>query len=142
LKFPYEKICLNIEDTKELAIEFAKNISAGDLIVLNGNLGSGKTFFVKEVLFQFGINNVTSPSFAIVNEYGKDNKFYHFDFYRLKNKNELDDIGFQDYLNDFDSIFFIEWGELFSEALPKNFIEIRIENLGESKRKFGITKHG
>lgn len=141
MDFPFEINCLSENDTVSLAKEFSEILEEGELIVLTGNLGTGKTFFVKEVLKNFNIGNVTSPSFSIVNEYHGNQKFYHFDFYRLKNIKELSDIGFQDYLNDSESIIFIEWGELFEDILPKNHIKIVIENLGDSKRKFTIIKY-
>ncbi len=139
--FPFEKICNNENETRLLAKDFSEILEDGDLIVLNGNLGTGKTFFVKEILKYFNITNVTSPSFAIVNEYNGEKKIFHFDFYRIKNQNELVDIGFQDYLSDLDSVIFIEWGEMFPEILPKENIEINIQNLGGSKRKFTFKKY-
>jgi len=113
----------------------------GDRIVLNGNLGSGKTFFIKAVLSSVGIKNVSSPTFAIVNEYQKDFHIYHFDFYRLKSASELFDIGWQDYLNDDDSIIFIEWGNRFPSVLPQVRIEINIEILNGTEREFSFEKY-
>jgi len=127
--------------TEELAIKFAKELKNGQVIVLNGNLGSGKTFFIKKVMQQFGINYVNSPSFAIVNEYEGKIKAYHFDFYRLMNINELFDIGWQDYLNDTDAVIFIEWGELINEALPKERLEIFITILEGTMRRFEFIKY-
>lgn len=136
MKFPFVKTVNNEKGTEELAINFAKEIRNGQVIVLNGNLGSGKTFFIKKLMQHFGINYVNSPSFAIVNEYEGKIKAYHFDFYRLKNINELYDIGWQDYLNDDEAVIFIEWGELINEALPKKRLEIFITILEGSIRKF------
>ena len=127
--------------TEDLAIKFAKGIRNGQVIVLNGNLGSGKTFFIKKILQHFGINYVNSPSFAIVNEYEGNIKAFHFDFYRLKNINELYDIGWQDYLNDDEAVIFIEWGELINEALPKKRLEIFITILEGSIRKFECMRY-
>jgi tRNA threonylcarbamoyladenosine biosynthesis protein TsaE len=130
------EIVINPNETDSLARDFSKTISEGVIIVLNGNLGSGKTFFIKKVLNEFGINNVNSPSFTIVNEHEGEIKAYHFDFYRLKNIKELYDIGWQDYINDRESVIFIEWGELLSEALPGKRVEIYISMLEGTKRKF------
>jgi len=127
--------------TIELAIKFAKELQNGQVIVLNGNLGSGKTFFIKQVMKQFGVNYVNSPSFAIVNEYEGKIKAYHFDFYRLMNIDELFDIGWQDYLNDVDAVIFIEWGELINEALPKERLEILITILESKTRRFEFIRH-
>jgi len=124
------------KDTEDLAIKFAKELQNGRVIVLNGNLGSGKTFFIKKVMQQFGINYVNSPSFAIINEYEGKIKAYHFDFYRLMNIDELFDIGWQDYLNDAEAVIFVEWGNLINEALPKERLEIFITILEGTRRKF------
>jgi tRNA threonylcarbamoyladenosine biosynthesis protein TsaE len=127
--------------TKDLAIKFAKELQNGQAIVLNGNLGSGKTFFIKKVMQQFGINYVNSPSFAIVNEYEGKIKAYHFDFYRLLNIDELYDIGWQDYLNDAEAVIFVEWGNLINEALPKKRLEIFITILDGTRRKFEFVQY-
>jgi tRNA threonylcarbamoyladenosine biosynthesis protein TsaE len=126
-------------ETAEIAKEFAKQIKANDKIVINGQLGAGKTFFIKEALKVFGINNVTSPTFAIVNEYNGDIKFYHFDFFRLKNFKELVDIGWQDYINDESAVVFIEWGNLIPEALLENRIEIYIKVNEDLTREISIN---
>ena len=103
-------------------------ITVGEKVILNGKLGAGKTFFIKSALNSLGIGNVSSPSFAIVNEYTGKSRFFHFDFYRLQNFSELLDIGWHDYLNDEDSVLFVEWGNLIPEALQSKRIEILINN--------------
>ena len=142
MELPFATTVNDEKGTEELAIIFAKELQKGQVIVLNGNLGSGKTFFIKKVMQQFGINHVNSPSFAIVNEFEGKIKAYHFDFYRLKNLEELIDIGWQDYLNDTDAIIFIEWGELINEALPKERLEIIITILEGTMRRFEFIKYG
>lgn len=127
--------------TNKLAEEFADILKQGQVIVLNGNLGSGKTFFVKNVLRSFSIFNVSSPSFAIVNEYNGSIKAYHFDFFRLKNVDELYDIGWQDYLNDANAITFIEWGDQLRNALPRRRTEILISTTNDTKRQFKFKKY-
>ncbi len=142
MKLPFVTTVNNEKATEELAIKFAKELQKEQVIVLNGNLGSGKTFFVKKVMQQFGINYVNSPSCAIVNEYEGKIKAYHFDFYRLMNIDELFDIGWQDYLNDTNAVIFIEWGELINEALPKERLEIFITILEGTMRRFEFIKYG
>ena len=142
MELPFATTVNDEKGTEELAINFAKELQKGQVIVLNGNLGSGKTFFIKKVMQQFGINHVNSPSFAIVNEFEGKIKAYHFDFYRLKNLEELIDIGWQDYLNDVDAVIFIEWGELINEALPKERLEIIITILEGTMRRFEFIKYG
>ena len=142
MELPFAATVSDEKGTEELAIKFAKELQNGQVIVLNGNLGSGKTFFIKKVMQQFGINYVNSPSFTIVNEYEGKIKAYHFDFYRLKNIDELFDIGWQDYLNDVDAVIFIEWGELINEALPNERLEILITILEGTMRRFEFIKYG
>lgn len=142
MKFPYKVIVKTEEETKEVAkqfSEFLKNESSYVKIVsFVGNLGSGKTTMIKYIAENFNINNVTSPSFSIVNEYTGNKKIYHFDFYRLKNIAELYDIGFEDYLNDSEAIILIEWGNLMNEILPQNRYEINIAVKDNSKREIII----
>ena len=136
MQLPFITTVNDEQGTENLAIKFGKELKNGQVIVLNGNLGSGKTFFIKKVMQQFGINYVNSPSFAIVNEYEGKIKVYHFDFYRLLNIDELYDIGWQDYLNDSEAVIFVEWGNLINEALPKERLEIFITILEGTRRKF------
>ncbi|RPI75479.1 MAG: tRNA (adenosine(37)-N6)-threonylcarbamoyltransferase complex ATPase subunit type 1 TsaE [Ignavibacteriales bacterium] len=139
--FPFEKTVSSQDETKMLATSFADNIDSVRTVVLNGELGSGKTFFVKQACSTWGIANVTSPSFAIVNNYKNSKPVYHFDFYRIKSRAELFDIGYNDYLNDNESVIFIEWGNLIPEVLPTERIEIQIEILGDTKRCFSFKKY-
>ncbi len=140
MNFPFIENIDSIDRTKAIAADFSKIIKAGDIVLLNGNLGTGKTTFVKFMCKNIGINNANSPSFSIVNEYVGNKKIYHFDFYRLKSIAELYDIGFDEYLNDSDAIIFIEWAELFPEILPKKYFEIKIKFEGEEKRIIKISK--
>ena len=138
--YPSTKKTKNPDESAKLAKDFMHTCNGGERVVLNGNLGSGKTFFIKSVLLSLGINEVNSPSFAIVNEYNKNFRIYHFDFYRLKTSSELFDIGWQDYLNDDESIIFIEWGNRFPSVLPSARIEININLLEGTEREFRFEK--
>ncbi len=140
--FPSNIRTTNEKESASLAKDFMQQCKNGDRVVLNGNLGAGKTFFIKAALSSLGIKNVNSPSFAIVNEYFKNVHFYHFDFYRLKNSSELFDIGWQVYLNNDESIIFIEWGNQFPSVLPQNRLEINIDIINESEREFSFEKLG
>ncbi|GAB6283581.1 MAG: tRNA (adenosine(37)-N6)-threonylcarbamoyltransferase complex ATPase subunit type 1 TsaE [Ignavibacterium sp.] len=129
------------EESKNFAVEFSKQIKEGDIIALIGNLGSGKTFFVKKFAENFGIFNVNSPTFAIVNQYENELiKINHFDFYRMKSISEIIDIGFYDYLMDKQAITFIEWADLFPEILPQNRYEILFSLNDDLSRKISIKK--
>ena len=127
-------------ETASLASDFMLSCKKGDRVVLNGDLGAGKTFFIKAALTSIGITNVNSPSFAIVNEY--HNKFHicHFDFFRLTSSVELFDIGWLDYVNDDESIIFIEWGNRLPSVLPSERIEISIGILNGTEREFRFEK--
>ena len=142
MEFPFEKAVSSPEETSELASVFANNLKTGSPVILNGELGSGKTFFVKQTCAAWGINNVNSPTFAIVNSYQNNKSVYHFDFYRIKNKEELYEIGFNDYMNDEGSVIFIEWGNLIPDVLPKKRMEINIEVMDGTKRYFRFKKYG
>lgn len=141
IEFPFKTKIKNEEGTKDLAKQLVQVFKVGDIICLNGNLGTGKTYFVKEFCKHFEIENVSSPSFSIVNEYVGKIKVIHFDFYRIKNFNELYDIGFSDYILEGDSMVFIEWANLFTEVLPKNYFEITIKLIDENIREFELIKH-
>jgi tRNA threonylcarbamoyladenosine biosynthesis protein TsaE len=129
------------EGTKKFALEFASGLKDGDIIVLNGNLGAGKTFFIREACHYFNISVVSSPTFALINEYKGKKKIYHFDFYRINKIEELYDIGFEDYFNDEGAIVFIEWGNLFPEILPDSRVEINIKTGEENNRTFEISNY-
>ena len=139
--FPSKIKTSNEIESVSAATDFMRSCKKGDRVVLNGNLGAGKTFFIKAALSSIGIKNVNSPSFTIVNEYQNNFHIYHFDFYRLKNSSELFDIGWQDYLNDDDSIIFIEWGNRFLSVLPSKRVEINIDIVNESEREFRFEKY-
>ncbi len=141
MKYPLVKKIFSEEETAALAVEFAKELTAGGVAVLNGNLGTGKTFFIKKAAGVFRIENVSSPTFTLVNEYTGRLKIYHFDFYRINKIEELYDIGINDYLADTDSIIFIEWGGLFPGVLPHKRIEIDITLNEDFSRTFKFSKH-
>ncbi len=140
MNFPYKKISKNEKQTVELAKEFSRELKAGDVVLLEGNLGAGKTFFVRAILNSFDETNVNSPTFAIVNEYEVNNlKVYHFDFYRINKEYELYDIGIDDYLSDENAIVFIEWADLFPEAISKATYKVKINLLQSGNREIEIT---
>ena len=141
MKYPYSLKIITEAETRNIALEFSKDLQKGDVVVLNGDLGTGKTFFVKEIGKIFGINNVSSPTFAIVNEYSGRIKIYHLDFYRIEKLEEIFDIGFNDYINDNEAIMFIEWGELFSEILPHKRFEVIIKLNEDFSRNFKINRY-
>lgn len=135
--FEYMYISNNVEDTRKIGKEFGKFISKGDIITLNGELGSGKTVFINGLASYFNIeSDVCSPTFTIVNEYNisKDFPIYHFDVYRIKNSDEfLEGVG-TDYF--YNGACLIEWGdEIIPDILPKSTIHIDIIKDNEDKDK-------
>ena len=115
------------QDTINFATNYAKNLKPGNIIVLTGELGSGKTKFVQGILKYFGLENeISSPTFTIVNEYTSSNvNIYHFDVYRLEDPDEFYAIGGEEYFEK--GICLIEWGERIKDILPKPYTEIVFE---------------
>ena len=104
--------------------KFCKGLNKKDIIVLSGDLGSGKTKFVQGILKHFGLENeISSPTFTIVNEYNTSTcPIYHFDVYRLADIDEFYAMGGEEYFEN--GICLIEWGEIIKDALPSNYIKI------------------
>lgn len=127
----------------EETIAFAEKIGAmlkgGDIIAYKGGLGAGKTTFTRGLAIGMGLpDEVSSPTFALVNEYrGKALALYHFDMYRIMNEEALETTGFYDYLSD-DCVIAVEWSENITDCLPKNIITVTIENIGEDKRRIEV----
>lgn len=111
-------------ETKEIAKKIASQLHKKDIIVLQGELGAGKTKFTEGILEYFNLQDeISSPTFTIVNEYNTENfNIYHFDVYRLADVDEFLAIGGEEYFENGVSI--IEWGEIIEEILPKNYIKI------------------
>ncbi|MBQ3512900.1 MAG: tRNA (adenosine(37)-N6)-threonylcarbamoyltransferase complex ATPase subunit type 1 TsaE [Lachnospiraceae bacterium] len=116
------------EETKELAISLAKEAKAGDIILLHGDLGVGKTVFSQGFAQGLKIEEpIQSPTFTILQEYDEGTlPFYHFDVYRISDPEEMYEIGFQDYLYG-NGVCLIEWASKVEELLPEKVIEIKIE---------------
>lgn len=129
----YKFIAKNEEDTKEFARKLASKLKPKDVVVLTGELGSGKTKFVEGFLSYYGLENeISSPTFTIVNEYNKDDiNIYHFDVYRLEDSSEFYEIGGEEYFES--GICLIEWGELIEDALPKDYIHIVFDKDDENE---------
>ena len=131
------QITVNSErESKELAQKIASNIKSGDVIVFEGDLGSGKSFFCREIIkYLCGSNTkVTSPTFNLLQTYESRNfTIYHYDLYRVKHESELYELGFEDALSG--NVTLIEWPDLAFSLLSDNLIFIKIEVIDETKRR-------
>ncbi len=129
------------EETQKLAQSFARSLKGGEVILLNGDLGAGKTCFVQGLASALDIPStvyVRSPTFALINEYlGGRLSLYHFDFYRLTEPSELDGLGLDEYLFG-DGITAIEWADKFPDMLPDDAIEINFRLIDENTREITI----
>ncbi len=124
------------EETKKLAVKIAQDLKPGDVLALEGELGSGKTQFVQGLAKGLGVSEngyVRSPSFTLLNEYRGRMPLYHFDFYRLHEPLELDDLGLEEYF-DGKGVTAIEWADKFPGALPKRTMHIKFEIVDEMHR--------
>ena len=130
----------NLKELDKFAADFAQSLQAYNLIILEGDLGAGKTQLSKMICKHLGVKEaITSPTFPIVNSYKGKYKVYHFDVYRLESNEELRNIGFDDYLND-EAIILIEWGSKFKKLMPDDAITINIKITGKTSRIIKIKK--
>ena len=131
------------EETIAAAERLGGLLKAGDMIAYKGGLGAGKTTFTRGLAIGMGLgDNVTSPTFALVNEYGgEDMTLYHFDMYRINSEEDLESTGFYDY--DFENnVAAVEWSENIADFLPESTIYITIERLSELEREIIIEDGG
>ena len=121
------------QDTIEFASKFASKLEKNDIVLLSGELGSGKTKFVQGVLKYFGLENeISSPTFTIVNEYNSEKvNIYHFDVYRLADVDEFYAMGGEEYFTQ--GICLIEWGEMIESILPPDYIKITFKKNEENE---------
>lgn len=137
MKTMMQKIALCEQDTIDFANELVRLLRPNDVVLLKGDLGSGKTFLVKQVCRLLNTEDeASSPSFALIHQYRGPIPVNHFDFYRLHSEMELDQLGWEELLNT-GAITFIEWPELIEKYLD-DFYSITIE-LDEDKRVFTLT---
>ena len=130
----YNFISKSESDTIAFAKKLASKLHKSDVVVLTGELGSGKTTFTEGFLEHFNLQNeISSPTFTIVNEYNAPDglNIYHFDVYRLEDSEEFYAIGGEEYFEN--GICIIEWGEIIKDALPKNYIHITFEKSNEDE---------
>ena len=132
--------------TRNLGKIVGSCIEPGQIILLTGNLGSGKTVFVKGIAEGMGIKDqITSPTYSLINEYTGNPPLFHLDLYRLENSSRLNDIGVLDYLER-EGVMVVEWPEILKEILPDDYLEIifcrESEDLNTEKRELKFTVSG
>ena len=127
-------------ETTALAKKLAPALRPGDVLVLQGELGAGKTEFVRGLAEALEINtdSVNSPSYTFVNEYPGPRPLYHFDLYRLGDPTELYEIGWDDYLSR-DGLIAVEWGEKAGELLPAQYYMLKFRILSKTEREISIS---
>jgi len=128
------------EETRECAQFLARQLKAGDIILLQGELGAGKTTFVKGLVQAFKVNpkKVTSPTFVLMNHYKGKVPIFHFDLYRLGSPKEMDSLDFDEYLYG-EGLSLIEWPERLGEYKPKQYYLVEFQHKGENKRRICIS---
>lgn len=136
-----EFIVDSVEKTISIGTEIGKNVNKGDIICLIGDLGTGKTHITKGIAEGLNVDDhITSPTFNIVNEYDGRLKLYHFDVYRVNDPDEIEAIGFDEYIFG-DGVSIIEWANYIEELIPEDHLRITIEKLpdmGVNFRKISI----
>lgn len=124
-------------ETQMAARRFAKKVKPGSVILLQGDLGSGKTTFVKGLAEGFGVNHgeqVTSPTFVIMRRYKGKIPVYHFDLYRLESEAELEAIGFDEFINDMSAVSCVEWPEKAGRLIPQDALKVQLIITGSHER--------
>ena len=140
MNIEYKFVSKSIEDTLELEENMESEKFPGMIICLNGELGSGKTIFVKGFAKALGIKeNITSPTFNLVKEYDGEAKLYHMDVYRLQD--DCESVGFDDYF-DGEAISIIEWSEIICDCLPSERLDINFSIIDENTRVLKFYPHG
>ena len=134
--FEYESF--SRDETERIGLKLSSKLRGKEIISLYGGMGMGKTTFVRGLMNGLQtIDDVSSPTFSLVNEYNGIYKVYHFDMYRVRNEDDLYSTGFYDYIDN--GILIIEWSENIKEFIPKSAIKVKIESgKGENYRKILI----
>ena len=129
----------SVDETIRIGFEFGKQLKAGDIVCLDGDLGAGKTHFVKGVASFFGIEpeKVSSPTYTLIHEYSGDLPVYHFDCYRLKHEQEALEIGAEEYFYG-EGVCLVEWPKKIENLIPEEAIWVEMSHLPGDKRKISI----
>lgn len=132
-----KRVTNSVEETLWVAREFSKQLKAGDIVALSGDLGSGKTTFIKGLALGLGLADpdlVKSPTFVLMHCYPTRIPLYHFDLYRLNTAEELQAIGFEDFLYDATAISCVEWADKATSYLPRTAYHLRCYVIDKGRR--------
>lgn len=136
----YEWVSTGTEETSSFAQAIARKLQAKDVLLLEGDLGAGKTTFTKGIALGLGIKRtVSSPTFTIIKEYHGRLPLYHMDVYRLQDSSE--DLGFDEYFEG-EGVTIVEWAHLIEDQLPDKYLSISIYRIGDEERKFELKPFG
>ena len=134
-----EIITNSVAETERFAESLARGFTGGEVLLLHGDLGAGKTHFVKGLAKGLGVTDViTSPTFALHNSYEGRLTLNHFDFYRIDDAEEVAILGLDEFFYDKQSVAAIEWSENIKDLLPRKCIDVTIEKVGENNRKITV----
>lgn len=133
------------QETQEFGKELAQSMQGGEVILLSGDLGAGKTTFMQGFAEGLGISQrIISPTFIIMRSYdigGKVQTLYHIDLYRTESEADLEGLGIREILHDKNAVVAIEWPEKLHSLLPEKRIEIKLQTMGEEERKIQIVRY-
>ena len=133
----------SVDETIQLAEKLGRQIKGSSVIALTGPIGSGKTHFIKGLSRGLGVKNpgeVKSPTFVLLHIYQGRLPIYHFDLYRLEKEEELDRIGFDEFVTNPETVSVIEWADRAPRHIPSESIRVHLEILDSSRRKISIRK--
>lgn len=132
----------NAEDTQKIASVLGELAQPGDVLTLHGDLGAGKTTFTQGMAKGLGVKQeVSSPTFTLINEYAGRLPLYHMDVYRLGEQAAKEDLGYDEYFYG-DGVTVVEWAELLKDRLPEDTLQLTIEKEGEQKRSLHFVANG
>ncbi len=131
----------SVIETERIAEQLGRTLSGGETVLLSGEMGAGKTHFVKGIAVGLEISDViTSPTFALHNSYTGRLTLNHFDFYRIDDSSEVEILGLNEFFYDDRGVSVIEWGENIADLIPANSIRVTIEKISESRRRITLKR--
>ncbi len=137
-----QQITHSAQQTQQFAQQFAQTLHGGDVILLKGDLGAGKTHFAKGLAAGLGVDDtVTSPTFALHNSYQGRLTFNHFDFYRIDSSEEVELLGLDEFFYDRNAVCAIEWSERVADLLPQHAITVTIDKLDGDGRQITVERN-